>query len=704
MALSYYVIAVGGTGNKILESVVYGACVDAFYTLEGKRRAPLPRVDALVVDVDASCGNTTRARQAAEYYESVRACFGDLPIPRRGFHTRLVSERWSMNMSRRAASVAGLTQNHKDERLLARALFTRTEAELDYGEGFRGHPDLGVMFFADLLNHLDDGQPDEMTALLDRMQSELDNGETVRVILCGSIFGGTGASGIPTISRYLRQRFDDDNFVLGAVLMLPYYKVPAASQNEELEIVVKSSTFLDKARTALQYYGMEGMIRSGEDDREGVYDALYLLGLPEEAFVTTRLYSTGSQSQENDAHLLEWLASRCVARFFRTGFRGEDARNIDCYYYQMHARDFAWECFDDEAELYREGYGGMLKAAAMFFAECYPTLRARLREDARGRANVVNYYAAFFYGVRRYSAQQRLRLAKNLDGLYRLLACYGNWMVQVLRSLPPTFRKERCVESLTQEAVDVYARLCDVRAIRAQRADEAGNDALSQADRISMGDAEDEERRLTERLRALLSQIGGSAYLGVLRDERESQRDRLDAQRLAIAELDDELERLAGEDAHLTDERTLRQESARRSAMDKVARRMALRLDQIGADVERAVGENVLYAAPVAEADALNELPENDLFDASLLTALHGLLTQYGMREESRDRRAMDKLADELLSGMTRLIAQRVPDRVGVSRIAAGMGGARSWGTSPDAALASFLAALLGASLEEDNA
>ena len=90
-----------------------------------------------------------------------------------------------------------------------------------------------------------------------------------------SAIGGTGASGIPSISRYLRERFRDhaDRFVLSSVLMLPYFDVPPSAADETMEIVVKSSAFLDKARTALQYYGMEGMIRSGENDPNGVYDA-----------------------------------------------------------------------------------------------------------------------------------------------------------------------------------------------------------------------------------------------------------------------------------------------------------------------------------------------------------------------------------------------------------------------------------------------
>ena len=143
-----YVIAVGGTGSKVLEAIVYAACADVF---SAPGEGPLPALDLLSVDVDASCGNTTRLKRAAEAYEEARAALAASPCEHACFHTRLSISRWSMNLSRRAASVRQMAARHALDGLLARTLFTRAEADLEYSEGFRGHPDLGVLFFADLL-------------------------------------------------------------------------------------------------------------------------------------------------------------------------------------------------------------------------------------------------------------------------------------------------------------------------------------------------------------------------------------------------------------------------------------------------------------------------------------------------------------------------------------------------------------------------
>ena len=438
-----YVIAIGGTGNKILESIVYAACADAFCTADG---TPIPHLDMLSVDVDAACGNTTRAKRAAEYYEEVRAAFADSPYSRNCFHTAVSVDRWSMNLSKRAASVSHMARSHSRDQLLARTLFSATEAKLEYSEGFRGHPDLGVLFFAEMLGSLDTareaGQPDELNAMLDRMDSDIERGETVRLVLCGSIFGGTGASGIPALSKYLHARFADrrEHFIMGSMLMLPYYSVPAANVDETQEIAVNSDEFLDKARTALQYYGMESMVRESDSDPKGLFDAVYLLGLPPEYFVTTRIYSTGSQSQENDAHMLEWLASRCIARFMRTGFRGENAHNIDCYYYQWHTPAFSWTSFDEEASRYQARYGALLKAAAVYLSECHQTLMKRVKRSSRKAARVP-YCAAFFHRMWRYSGTERARLENRLNALKMFFVFYANWFVQLTANLPPAMRE-----------------------------------------------------------------------------------------------------------------------------------------------------------------------------------------------------------------------------------------------------------------------
>ncbi|MBQ8150554.1 MAG: hypothetical protein IJ041_08560 [Clostridia bacterium] len=692
-----YVLAIGGTGNKILESIVYAAAADAFYTIAPDgRQLPLDQLRLLSVDVDAACGNTTRAGRAAESYEQVRRAFEESRQLRRGFHTKLELRRWNMNLSRRATSVSRLTENHARDRLLSRTLFSKTEASLEYSEGFRGHPDLGVLFFSDLLGSLEDlraaGQPDEMNAMLDQMEADLNAGQRVKVVLCGSIFGGTGASGIPALARFLHQRFIDrlDRFELASMLMLPYYKVPPSSHNEELEIVVKSADFPDKARTALQYYGMTGMIRSGEDDRDGVFDAMYLLGLPPEAFVQTRIYSTGSQSQENDAHMLEWLATRCISAFLRTPMRGGDAHNMDCYYYQWHTPDFCWQSFDSDSERYRIGYGGLLKAAALFFGECYPPIRNLVSGGSRD-GRIIGYCAPYFSQINRMNASQRDQLEKLLSALYQFFAFYANWMVQLTRTIPPTMRPRLKEETLQEEAAAAYQQLILKRA-QLQMTDpaSAGYDSLA-ADRALFQSECDR----------LLPLIGGESWLEMLVSARQSGREQLSHQDQLVADQEEALHRLTHQERNLTSPDEIARQQERLSALRLLRDEYALRLHLTEEDARAAVRADLPGHYPAPASVRQGDVPENGLLNADLMNALSRLLIQYGMGPEERDPDAVSRCSLKLQKKLSKLILSPVPDRRTTPYAIAALGGGSLKTQTPGGVIAAFTATLLAAVMED---
>ena len=99
--------------------------------------------------------------------------------------------------------------------------------------------------------------------------------------------------------------------------------------------------------------------------------------------------------------MLEWLAVRCAERFFLTDYRERDGANINCYYYQMGQTRLSWEAFDTDAERYRRGYGGLMKAALCWQAELAPELRARLQTRRRLGDRRVGWYAANFRRLNR---------------------------------------------------------------------------------------------------------------------------------------------------------------------------------------------------------------------------------------------------------------------------------------------------------------
>ena len=551
--MKQYLLAVGGTGNKILEGVVWAAAAGALDASEELRM--------LSVDVDASCGNTTRAMQACAHYEATRQLLSSLPYAYRGFRTPLRLRQWNMDMSRRSQSVRSQTESLRQGRLLARTLFTSAEAALQYSEGFRGHPDLGVLFFSDLVARLEEnaaqGKADELMELLEEIRAALESGERVKVLLCGSIFGGTGAAGIPVLSRTLRERFAPwrDQLEMGAALMLPYYHVPPAEAGEE-EITVTSDQFLVKAKTALSYYGMEGLIRQGLSDKRGLYDAVFLLGMPQSHFVTAGNYSTGSQSQRNDAHLLEWLAARCIQRFLDTDYREKEGAHINCYYYQTASARLSWESFDSQGAAYRRAYGGLMKTALVWRAELYPELRRRLTRRRRLGCRVPGWYAANFRRLGRMPQEELERMARQAEEVDACLQGFVRWMGETAANLPPQLRHGRALEQAALDSQEnlraqmeeaarhaLAAQLTEqkVRESRVSRTqDQEGDEAL----RRPLREQEEKLRALAARQEELDKRTGGAFRLQTLEQLRADARRGQERARASARTLQASLEEL----------------------------------------------------------------------------------------------------------------------------------------------------------------
>lgn len=695
-----YLLAVGGTGSKILESVVWAACTDVLRADDG----PLNELRVLCVDADASCGNTARAVDACAAYEQVRGMLAEIPYAHRGFNTALRLMRWDAALSRRPTSVGRMAEACPRDQLLRRALFDAKGAELCYSEGFRGHPELGMAFFSNLLRSLessDEGGQDAFLRMLAELCAALEKGERAQVLLCGSVFGGAGASGIPLLAGFLREHLAayPELLEIGAVLMLPYFSVPAATD----EMAVASDLFPEKAKAALLSYGEGGLLRRDAADRAGVLDAAYLLGVPESGFVRAGAYAAGGKEQRNDAHLLEWLATRCAARFFRKSCR---EGGMGCFTYQISENRFGWEGFAEDAAEYRRAYGGLMKLAAMFEAEYGPVLADGLA-GGRRRNRAVNYYAAYFHRVHRLDGAHRERLASGLAALGACLRGYAGWILQVIANLPPTLREVDRLEEARRQAAENYRALLDAAGELALMEDEIQRSGMAQEKTVRRGApretpadrllrAAEEKRRQVERLSAAQAEMdkrtGGQSKWelmarmarGIDRAMAEEQ-DRATARRAAIEQAEQ------GPDVRL-DEAAVRREREHLYRLETHLRLLDAQRARVREDQRRAEAESLRDLSPQLASDGL---PANDLFDRQALTDIAVLL-----RTPREDRRAWSRLADAVEGEVQRLVLSTAPDRMDaaamLNRLGDGAGSVK--GASP---LGCFLAQALEAAMEE---
>ena len=317
MALNL-LIGVGGTGAKVVE-----AALVAFLAGLGP-----PSVTVGFVDQDESNGNVDRARDLLARSAAFRRLWSgerpdalDFGAPEEGGlpFGRVVVDAldpplWCPHAEQGTtlASIFSADVMSRDDEALRSAMDVLyapgpEELGMDLGVGYRGRPHVGAAAMLSRLADPDNGFARALTAALRRARS----GEEVRIFLCGSVFGGTGAAGFPNLARTLRKLADDarggggGQVRVGGALMLPYFSF--APPEDEGANVAKPEDLLRNTRDALKYYH-----RLFSD--EAVFDELYLTGWSP-AF-PLGYHSPGAASQANPPLPPELVAAMGAVRFF----------------------------------------------------------------------------------------------------------------------------------------------------------------------------------------------------------------------------------------------------------------------------------------------------------------------------------------------------------------------------------------------------
>jgi hypothetical protein len=117
----------------------------------------------------------------------------------------------------------------------------------------------------------------------------------------------TGASGIPTIARLLRNKLEQEGIVdrvkLGGLFLLPYFSFTVPPGAETNGLYATSDQFLLNTESALRYY----VTQASE-----LFDTVYLLGNENTSEVK---FSVGNDTQRNCPHFIELYAALAARDF-----------------------------------------------------------------------------------------------------------------------------------------------------------------------------------------------------------------------------------------------------------------------------------------------------------------------------------------------------------------------------------------------------
>lgn len=584
-----YVLLVGGTGARLADALLVAAGAGAF---------PAERLEVLLADTDRRGVRSAGLVSAkmADY-----ACIHRALKKKEGpFRTEVAFSSWPSRLPEDASTLSQFTSGSEADELLCQALFDPDAAQLDLHEGFHGRRMLGMVTYAGLLQQADEDHEDVLSCMVDEMSEAVQSGEEVRVVLAGSICGGTGAAGIAALSRYIRKR-TESKIHLGAVLL--------HASDDEQDAAHANDTLAAYAK-------------------EEIFDAVCVLGLPKASRAT---------APAEYAHLTDWLSVYCMDVLLH---RPQWVNGV--FTVRAPEGPLSWEIFGKAAERYRLCYGGLMKLAALWTADLSRQVEKRLRKPSFLRDELLGWYAHFF---RRLQADRKAQLAL-IAPLNRVMNVCLIWLGGVCKSLPIDLRNASVLGKARREAEQHYAEMTDLASRLAMMDDDAQRTELYEDNLVyrSKNSAEaleaqtalsriaaaknELERRGNEQI-TLNRRMGGAAAMEMLCDALDAARQESEELRERYAEAVrriDHAESIAAEEDQyrITDART------KLGRMERHQRMLDSRLQRIEADVARAGEEGIRYLKP-----AMKSAPtENNMF---LQKAAEALLQRDKLRRKDVD-------------------------------------------------------------------
>ncbi|MBC7473890.1 MAG: hypothetical protein H7263_06325 [Candidatus Sericytochromatia bacterium] len=294
--MSLYVLGVGGTGARCIRALTY-LCSAGFLAGE--------KLNVYFVDADETNGNLNESIETVDKYIQIKkqlALSGSSLGNSEVFGTNIINHKvWSpfanYHNSVKLEDIFKYDLMSQPERELFEVLYPRKKRESTFENGFLGWPSVGSSIVAKEFESFD--------KLFNAITSDTD----AKVFLMGSIFGGTGASGIPTLVKLIKKAVGAGNNEsisrkIGVLLMLPYFNF---KDNESDDPSAKSENFKLKTKMALEYYYNQKFY--------DLCDSIYTLS---DNFLTKTSDETskGGTSQKNAPHFLELYAGLIAVDFF----------------------------------------------------------------------------------------------------------------------------------------------------------------------------------------------------------------------------------------------------------------------------------------------------------------------------------------------------------------------------------------------------
>lgn len=331
-----FIIAIGGTGMRCLESFVHLCAAGMF---DNKT------INILTLDTDIDNGNKGRVEELIRLYNDIKTADPSQPggdsTADTFFSAKLNLYRFYTNYSsddrktyKELSHTRGLSQQDRDDNDALSELFFEksTVQEFPLDHGYRAQTHLGsLLMYHGIIEaaiKAKKGGPDvkdNERELQEFLQLLNQNATNARVFVFGSVFGGTGASSIPVIPIALRDalkiitggnneiNFDKVNFA--STLLTDYFSfdMPDDQQRKKDKVIADSTNFALNSQAAMSFYENDITVRD-------TYKLLYHIGWPNVKIKYSQTadgeVNTGGSDQTNPCHVVELMSAAAAFDFF----------------------------------------------------------------------------------------------------------------------------------------------------------------------------------------------------------------------------------------------------------------------------------------------------------------------------------------------------------------------------------------------------
>lgn len=309
MAKKLFVFGIGGTGSRVIKSLV-------MLLASGMKPGDFDEVIPLLIDPHKELPEFKNCNLLVSLYSNIHnKLYSDKSDIKDGFfrinlhsltnpssETEKLGESIKSDISfdetssevfRKFIGLSEIEDNHPITADFLSLLFSDKNYNQPLSFGFKGNPHMGSI----ALNAIIGG------SAYNSFISAFNPND--RIFIISSMFGGTGAAGFPLLLHSFRDKDEMKKQAIrdckiGSLSVMPYFKLGDPGQTSDID----SNDFMTKTKSALTYYTREKF--------KELYNAIYYIADPDGQ---TTEYVNDEQKQENKAHIVELLGALSIFHF-----------------------------------------------------------------------------------------------------------------------------------------------------------------------------------------------------------------------------------------------------------------------------------------------------------------------------------------------------------------------------------------------------